>query len=119
MIFRKKVYIQSCKSKILFEDISRYLKCKIKENNRKHLIDYFLYTEQNINYCHFQALKILYLNSRIFLSMSGSLSTFRVYQVFQVCSGHPELCFKQRACLSRRNFNSCLWSILRQIINRG
>ena len=74
MIFRKKVYTQSCKSKILFEDISRYLKCKIKENNRKHLIDYFLYTEQNINY--FQALKILYLNSSIFLSMSGSLSRF-------------------------------------------
>ena len=47
------------KSKTLFEDISRNLDCKIKEDNGEHLTDHFFYTKQNIKYSHFQVLQIL------------------------------------------------------------
>ena len=44
------------KSKTLFEDISRNLDCKIKDDNGEHLTDHFFYTKQNIKYSHFHVL---------------------------------------------------------------
>ena len=70
------------KSKTLFEDISRNLDCKIKDDNGEHLTDHFFYTKQNIKYSHFSSITNIILEFKFFLIINRPSSTFQIYVTY-------------------------------------